>query len=259
MKILNQKIDLLDFFHKVHTGPSLLMLDYDGTLAPFVNDRMQAYPYRGVIERLNALIDQANTLVVIVSGRSLADLESLLVVNFPLELWGSHGLERKLPNGKRVQIQLAAHTQEGLRQGIDICTESGLWEWCEKKPYSIALHWRGQNQLKNSDAITLIEQYWGEICTIFALEIHKFDGGIELRPKGKNKSDVVVELLHGMQSAAAIAYLGDDLTDEDAFKALGDRGLKILVRKEWRPTLADIQLIPPKEVLTFFDDWINHE
>jgi len=51
------------------------------------------------------------------------------------------------------------------------------------------------------------------------------------------------------------AYLGDDLTDEDAFKQLGQRGLKVLVRKVLRDTLADIWLEPPDELIWFLKKW----
>jgi trehalose 6-phosphate phosphatase len=53
-----------------------------------------------------------------------------------------------------------------------------------------------------------------------------------------------------------VAYLGDDLTDEDAFAALGDRGFSILVRTEVRASCARFWLRPPKELLAFLDEWI---
>jgi len=54
-----------------------------------------------------------------------------------------------------------------------------------------------------------------------------------------------------------MAYLGDDITDEDAFQALGNRGLKVLVRQEPRQTLADIQIKPPDDLFKFLDKWIE--
>lgn len=58
-----------------------------------------------------------------------------------------------------------------------------------------------------------------------------------------------------MEPSAAIAYLGDDLTDEDAFQALDTRGLRVLVRDALRPTAADIWLQPPDELLDFLRSW----
>jgi trehalose-6-phosphatase len=53
----------------------------------------------------------------------------------------------------------------------------------------------------------------------------------------------------------AIAYLGDDITDEDAFRAVKVRGLGILVRTEFRETAADVWLRPPEELASFLQLW----
>jgi trehalose-6-phosphatase len=53
-----------------------------------------------------------------------------------------------------------------------------------------------------------------------------------------------------------VAYLGDDLTDEDAFAAVGDRGLSFLVRGEARASNARYWLRPPEELLEFLDGWL---
>ncbi|RME26788.1 MAG: trehalose-phosphatase, partial [Candidatus Zixiibacteriota bacterium] len=51
--------------------------------------------------------------------------------------------------------------------------------------------------------------------------------------------------------------LGDDRTDEDAFAALSSRGLKVLVRSEPRETAADLRLVPPDELRSFLDRWLE--
>ena len=54
---------------------------------------------------------------------------------------------------------------------------------------------------------------------------------------------------------SAVAYLGDDITDEDAFRAVKPRGLGVLVRPELRETAADIWIRPPDELLSFLRHW----
>jgi trehalose-6-phosphatase len=66
----------------------------------------------------------------------------------------------------------------------------------------------------------------------------------------------VAELLEQEPGGIPAAYLGDDLTDEDAFVAVGDGGYSILVRNEVRPSCAQFWLCPPEELLTFLDNWI---
>ena len=68
--------------------------------------------------------------------------------------------------------------------------------------------------------------------------------------------DTVDEIAHEMGDAP-IAYLGDDRTDEDAFRALQGRGLTVLVRQELRPTSAELWLRPPDELMHFLNDWLS--
>ena len=65
----------------------------------------------------------------------------------------------------------------------------------------------------------------------------------------------VERALTELGDGAAIAYLGDDATDEDAFAALGERGLSVLVAPRPRPTFARAWLTAPVEVLEFLADW----
>lgn len=254
MKILSSGFNLDEFFRKLHKTKSLLMLDYDGTLAPFVKERMQAYPYPGVKERLLELVKLKRSRIVIVSGRSLKELE-ILLDSLDLELWGSHGLERKLTNGSRVYASVSSNTRNGLEKGISICKKNLNPENYEVKPYAVALHWRGIAEKEKEQMLKLVEIPWNQICSDYDFEIHHFDGGIELRPKGKNKGNVIREFFNELSEDTTIACLGDDLTDEEAFAALCERGLKVLVREELHPTLADIQLVPPKDLLAFLDRW----
>src|ERR1700744_3991434 len=70
---------------------SVLMLDYDGTLAPFHVDRFAATPYPGVEDRLATLSGLSRVRLVLVSGRSARELRDLLPVGIKAEIWGSHG------------------------------------------------------------------------------------------------------------------------------------------------------------------------
>jgi trehalose 6-phosphate phosphatase len=86
---------LAAFFAGLEQAPgALLMLDYDGTLAPFRVDPAQARPYPGVTESLDVIIQEGSTRVVVVTGRRAAEIAPLLGTRVTTEVWGSHGWER---------------------------------------------------------------------------------------------------------------------------------------------------------------------
>jgi trehalose-6-phosphatase len=94
------------------------------------------------------------------------------------------------------------------------------------------------------------------LASDYRLALLAFDGGLELRAPGKNKGDAVNAILAETGPGVPAAYLGDDQTDEDAFRAIKGKGLAILVRPELRPTLADVWLRPPDELGRFLRDWL---
>jgi trehalose-phosphatase len=84
---------------------------------------------------------------------------------------------------------------------------------------------------------------------------------VELRV-GRDKGGAVDAIVKEAATNGPVAYLGDDLTDESAFRAVnavGSRGLSVLVRREWRQTAAEIWLRPPGELLVFLQRWIEAE
>src|SRR5262249_50688390 len=137
--------DLGPFFRRVGAaGHRGLLLDFDGTLAPFAADRSRAAPYPGVRSHLRALALAARaTRVAIVSGRSLADLRRLAAMEAPVERGGSHGLERLTPAGRREAQPPPEEVRRFLEQIGAAFSASGLSGVLERKPYGVAIHRRG--------------------------------------------------------------------------------------------------------------------
>lgn len=254
MEILRPGFDLERFFASVgKAGSRALLLDYDGTLAPFREERSLAAPYPGVAALLGRLLAAGRTRVVIVSGRAVSDLLPLLPLDPTPELWGSHGWERLRPDGGYLFYPLAAAAGGALRRAG--ARARGRWPGrCEFKPVSLAVHTRGMAEPEAAGLRKEVRVEWEEIGADNGLEIHDFDGGVELRAGGRDKGSVVRSLLEELDGAA-VAYLGDDLTDEPAFKAIEGRGLSVLVRAELRQTNAALWLKPPGELLSFLSDW----
>lgn len=250
MRILNPEFPLQEFFQRLKNELSLLLLDYDGTLAPFQTDPAQAQPYSGVMDKIQQIISLGKTRVIIMSGRSIADLLPFIKLKPMPELWGVHGSERRAVNGQQTTLSITEKQLAGLKK-----CEDGL-QRLEKKTSALAAHWRGLASEEQQTLEKKILAKWGKLAPEHDLEVHSFDGGLELRPIGINKGKAVETLLQEDPRSLA-AYLGDDLTDEDAFIALERKGLKVLVRKELRQTAADLNLIPPNELIKFFDNWIE--
>ena len=87
------------------------------------------------------------------------------------------------------------------------------------------------------------------------LQVQEFDGGVELKASGHDKGTAVKTLLSEMGPGAVATYLGDDRTDEDAFKAIRGRGMAVLVRDIFVPTHADLWIRPPEELIKFLNRW----
>jgi trehalose-phosphatase len=239
-----------DFWKKLSEAKRRALLsDYDGTLAPFVEDRDEAFPYPGVIERLSA-IRQSDTRVVIVTGRSAREILRFLPTDPPLEVWGCHGGERLLPSGELHTLPLTSAQRAALERASEIALALLPERRVEKKPLSVAFHLRGLSY----DIGYQLKELLDPLCDC-GLGFVPFDGGLELRIPSCTKA-MAVETIIAEEGDAAVAYLGDDLTDEDAFSAIKGKGLSALVRREWRPTTADVWIIPPEELLSFLDRWI---
>lgn len=239
---------------------SALLLDYDGTLAPFRVDPSKVRPWGGVVNLLEAIQRSERTRLAIITGRPARDVAMQLGLRHTPEIWGLHGAERLFADGRIESESLPLQQHQSLdsaRAGLyAMMRELRLSLRVEEKANAVAVHWRG----KSTHTTGLIQQRTLSLFRPFAAEIGmtllQFDGGIELRA-GRNKGDAVRALLKELPANLPIAYLGDDATDEDAFQALGSRGLCVLVRREWRPGAAQLWLRPPVQLREFLSEWLR--
>jgi len=233
-----------------------LLVDYDGTIAPLTADRAHAAPYPGMRAALaTAALARHRTAIWIVSGRTVAELDRLLGLERLVDLWGSHGMERRSRHGRWSGPLRAPETAAFLATAAEDLERLAGTDLVERKVYGLALHRRGADRAAYGKAEA---ELVGEIAPRaegHGLALAAFDGGLELRPRGFHKGLVIERAFAELGAEAAVAYLGDDATDEDAFAALAGRGLSVLVRAGPRPTRADVRLRPPEEVLDFLEAW----
>jgi trehalose 6-phosphate phosphatase len=280
LRLMNDARAKLDDFFSAFSGAAnpLLLLDYDGTLAPFRVDRFQALPWSGVRDLLNQIQNQGQTRIVVVTGRPAAEILPLLGVEPAPEVWGLHGAERLYADGRRELEQLSPETRDKLDAvSVQLRRESestgGL---IEIKPNAVVMHWRGVSPARAK----IIEKHTRALFEPLAqkdgLGLLEFEAGLELRA-GRDKGGAVTAILdeaagadpqtgpHQIPNPAACpaAFLGDDLTDEVAFRAIknygnhGVCGLGLLVRRQFRPTDAEVWLRPPEDLRHFLNRWFH--
>ncbi len=205
----------------VARSPVLLVAcDYDGTLAPIVEDPARAHPDR---EALSALVDLAAlpaTRAAILSGRSLADLTRLIGTPAGIDLIGSHGAEsaaRPIPPdpARRALVREAASRLSRLAQDWDGAV-------VEEKPGGVAFHYRRVEAAVREDAAAQAIEIAGEFPSLRMLHGKRV---VELTADDMHKGSALARLRNG----GAVVFIGDDVTDEDAFAELdeGDVGIKV--------------------------------
>jgi trehalose 6-phosphate phosphatase len=251
-------IEVEQFMKAVARSPvSALLLDYDGTLAPFCLNRQQALPFPGVTELLQEIIANGRTRVVIITGRNAREVIPLLAVHPSPEIWGCHGLERLRPDGSCETPRVGEPVVHALADADRWLRHQGLHNRAEFKTGAVAIHWRGLDEAAAAETRSLVLLGWFPIAQSTPMELLEFDGGIEMRMPGRDKGDAVRTILDEIGPEVPVAYLGDDVTDEQAFLALDTLGLSVLVRPEWRKTAAALWIRPPEGLREFLTRWLQ--
>ena len=245
------------FLQQLKTAPSsALLLDYDGTLAPFHVDRNRAFPYPGAISILEKIVQSGRTKVIIISGRPIVELRALLAPMNNLEMWGTHGLERYSSHGRYSCIPINEEDAVSLAKAQEWIVTAGLLSRAEVKLGGIAIHWRGLSPAEAKSVQSLTLDGWTKIAEQSRLKLLQFEAGLELRVSHPDKGDAVTSILADLEPRSPVAYLGDDLTDEDAFRVLKGHGLRVLVKDTYRETNADTWIRPPQELIDFLERWL---
>ncbi len=250
--------DFLDEY--VARQPCLLALDYDGTLAPFRARRDEAVLPPDIRAALEALAPVSTTRLVIVSGRPVDALARLVALEPMPELWGAHGWEHLAPGmapGMAPARTLPAPEQIATldREEAALVEAYGTAR-VERKTASVAIHWRGVDLDEARRIERAARDRWDAFDRDSGFEIRAFDGGVELRVAGHDKGDVV-RSLRRTHERTPLLYLGDDDTDEDAFRVLCELPATLGVRVSdagERLTLAAVT-IPHAAVVTLLQEW----
>ena len=213
--------------------PLLLASDYDGVLSPLVDDPSAAGPEPGVAEALERLAAVDGVTVALVSGRGVADLQRTSGFTGSYRWVGSHGAEFDGPLTGEL-----ADRRDRLAERLEPVVAEADGAWLEVKPASVAVHVRkvqdrvlAARVLENARAVA-----------DSSLTMKPGKDVLELAVTDADKGSAVARLV-GELGVTGVAYLGDDVTDEDAFRTLGPDALTVKVGQG--ETLARYRVADP--------------
>jgi trehalose-phosphatase len=217
-----------------------LFLDYDGTLTPIVRRPEDARLTEGMRSRLRTLAGRC--FVAIVSGRDLDDVRAMVNLE-ELHYAGSHGFDIRGPDGLHMQQQAAVErlpdldaAEQSLRRELD----SIKGAWLERKRFALAVHFRETAAADESRVAEAVDRVLASHARLRKRGGKKI---FELQPDVPwHKGRAVLWLMErlGLDGPDVLpAYIGDDVTDEDAFTELAGRGLGVRVGSPDEPTAAD--------------------
>jgi trehalose 6-phosphate synthase/phosphatase len=232
-----------------------LLLDYDGTLVPFIVPPEAAMPSRGVRALMRRLARRAGTTAWVLSGRDRAFLERALGTT-GVGLVAEHGAWVRRPGQRRWRrvadqaISTKAWRPEALRlmRHAELRTPGSR---IERKSLGVVWHWRGVSpSIGGRRAESLAVELRSRLPR--TADVLVGDHVIEVRPRGIDKGSVAARLRREAPERSAIVAIGDDLTDEDMFRAL-DPG-DVTIHVGMRTTRARFRILNEQAVWELLDE-----
>jgi alpha,alpha-trehalase len=234
------------------SGRVAVFLDYDGTLTPIVSHPENAWLADSMRQTLRELA--ARVPVAVLSGRDLDDVRSRVEID-DIVYAGSHGFDIAGPRGlcRPMATEFLPKldiAEKELREALDGIPGAHV----ERKRFSLAAHYRNVSE----NDVAKVQRAVGAV-TARHRELRRIDGKkvYELLPEiDWDKGKAVLWLLRTLALESRSGgirpiYIGDDRTDEDAFHALEQHGIGILVSEKPWPTVARYSLKNPLEVERF--------
>lgn len=206
------------------TDVLLVGTDFDGTLAPIVDDPATARAVPESLVLLRRLAGLRRTHVAVVSGRSLADLATTVALPPSITLVGSHGAEREPHIGPAPGPE-ARHVARRLADALDTVAAAVPGARVERKPIGAALHYRAVDEVLVDGLLRAVVDGPGSAPGV---EVKHGKKVVELCVLATDKGTALLELVDRF-GATATVFIGDDVTDEDAFTVLGPDDLAVKV------------------------------
>jgi trehalose-phosphatase len=236
----------------------MLFLDYDGTLSPIADTPDKAVLPPENKELLKMFAGMPQCQIVIISGRALVDIERIVGVE-GIDYIGNHGWEIDGPH-IRFESLVPPQIMAALEQiSNELATKlSGIQGvLIEDKGITLSVHYR----LVSEDQVPLVRQIFDRVCVPYSrqnkVKIHQGKKVLEIRPaiewdKGKAALWFLKKQLLVWGNGNVLPfYVGDDITDEEAFRAIKDKGVTVFVGAMGGSSHAEYYLESPQDVTQF--------
>jgi alpha,alpha-trehalase len=244
-------------FHSIVAGKTpVLFLDYDGTLSPIVKHPEDAQLSKEMKEVLEQCAEKFT--VAIVSGRDMDDVKSKVAIE-NLIYAGSHGFRISGPNGLYMEHEKSEEILQQLDQiekELNKSLNNIVGLQIDRKRYAVGIHYRNSEESELPKIMKIVD----DLLKRFP-EFKKGGGKkiVEIKPivdwhKGKAINWIMKNLRFSGNPDMVPIYLGDDVTDEDAFRTLSDKGIGILVGFHDQPTAAKYSLKNVYQVRLFLQE-----
>lgn len=224
--------------------PLLLGLDVDGVLAPLVDHAADSRLTRGVYDAISAIAELSDVTVAVISGRSLDGLDQF-GFGTDVTVIGSHGMEMRDQAMEPLDDVERRRLSEIDALMADAVTAAGEGAWIERKPASLVLHVRTAAVDQGSAALAQLQR---DAASIEGVTAKAGSNVVELFARHADKGSALVDLASRL-GAATTVFVGDDLTDEEAFARLSPTDIAIKVGDA--DTIAPYRLADPDAVLAF--------
>jgi trehalose 6-phosphate synthase/phosphatase len=233
-----------------HAQHRLLLLDYDGVLVPLKNNPYNAAPGPKVLKLLEKLGQQERTDVVVVSGRSKADLTEWLG-GLPVNLVAEHGAFFRKRGNRRWQNARNFDTSwcDEVLPLLEFYTQKTPGAAIETKDAAIVWHYRQASPYYAQKHLVILKRLLSRYARKYDLVVHQGNMILEVRSAGATKGHVVDTWME-TQPGFVLAF-GDDYTDEDMFEALPAWAYTIKVGRG--STAARFRVSKPDEVLSLLE------
>jgi trehalose 6-phosphate synthase/phosphatase len=231
-----------------------ILLDYDGTLAPFTKIPSEATPDKRLINFLKDLTSDEKNEVTIISGRDSNTLDKWLG-SLPLNFVSEHGVYIKYRGGDwEAQTTASSEWKNQIRPMLQAYVKRCVGSLMEEKTNSLSWHYRNTHP---GLGFTRSRELLNNLLQLTAnTPVQVIDGNkvIEVRLTGLNKGMTANKLLNHFKPDFTLC-LGDDTTDEDMFKALEDKAYTIRIGNT--ATAANYNILSQTEVLPLLEKLIQ--